>query len=133
MASALPNLPSIGFQAIAETYNWLRRNGLTIEDAERTIITHSQDPDGCTVGELVRAFLDDHGISLDHEDKVRQLVTFFAHLGVIERMSINRFRSTLPPESAHILAVVSIPPDEFEAIRPYIYRGRAVWVAAAGG
>lgn len=131
--SHAPNPPA-GYdhlRTIADLYNWLKRLGLTFEDAEHVMTTTARAHDGgATVSEITRSFLDEHGISLDDEHHVRDLVAFLVMSGALARApdSFFRYRATEPPPEPYALIVARVPLDEVELIRPYIHRGRAAWL-----
>lgn len=115
------------FYDLAPVMKWLRGHALTIEDMERFITNACRVEGGATPGDVVRTLVNDHGFSLDDEEHIRWLTAWAAHIGAIERVGARRFRANTPPPRQHVTALVSVPIDDFELVKPYVFRGRPAW------
>lgn len=120
-----------GFRALASLTGWMEPHGLTLEDARRTVIRICRREGGATTGEIVTGFLDQHGLGVEDADRVTELAAFFQFEEKIKRVPGNASRwQAVTPDRPMITALVSIPESEWEAIRPYVYRGSAAWTAS---
>jgi hypothetical protein len=114
------------FETWADVYSFLESHRLCLEDAERTIQRAcSLTPDGATRDEVVRYFRMAHGVPPDEAPWVEFLAAFFHHRRRIRRA---RGRYNAPPPEQRVLALVSVPPDEFGLVEPFVHRGSAIFV-----
>jgi len=114
------------FQHMSEFFAWLERIGLTIEDAERTMqracaITGN----GAMPYEIVRYFAEVHGVPDADEWRVEELAALLAYRKKLQRIQGGRYSARFPRET--VTALVTLPIEELELIRPYIHRGSALF------
>lgn len=112
----------------ADVLGWLRVMNLTIDDMMRTITEACRGADGATPTDIVRYVIDQHGIQYEHEDKIRWLTGLAVTSGALEQVRARRYRATGPAPKPRIVLLVSVPPEEYEAVRPYAYQGTPAFI-----
>lgn len=114
---------------VADALYWLELHGLQVEDLKRAIMSACRREGGATPGEIVQHVIQDHGFMPEDEDHIRWFIALFAVGRAITPVGTGRrFYCDTPAPRALVGAFVAMPPEEFEAIRPYIFRGRPVWL-----
>lgn len=136
-AQGAPSFSSIAsrqhetFRVFGDLMDWLEDRGLTWEDAERTIRRAcAVSGEGAHEDEIVRYFSEVHGVVAVDEWRVRQVATFVAFRRKLERLGARRFGASLPERT--VTALVTIPEEELELIRPFIHRGTAAFETEGG-
>lgn len=114
-------------KAISDLVGWLKRYGLTTDDAERTIVQACRWHGGATRAQIVQHFLDKYGLGIEEEGRVLDLAAVFLFQGSIRREG-GVYHAASCATGRRVVAMVSLPAEEWEAIRPYVWRGRAAWI-----
>lgn len=125
---ALLRLSTTTFEEIANVQQWMHLHGLQWADLERAITAACRREGGATAGEIISSVIAEHGMREEDGDHLRWLIAYFAWSRVIEPVGVRRFRATTPPPAPRITALISIPPEEFELVRPYLWNGRPAFI-----
>lgn len=119
--------PSAAYVDLAPVILWMRDHALALEDMERLITDACRADGGATPSDIVRTLVNEHGFNETDEGHIRWLTAWCDHIGTIQRVGARRYRANTPPPRPHVTALVSIPLDEYDLIRPYVWRGRPAW------
>lgn len=122
------------FEFIDRLLGFLERLGLTLDDAEQTI-RHGCDlsPTGLDAAQVTNFFAEAHSVPDPEVHHVRDLAALLLYRGKIARVN-GRYVSTTTPDGPRVVALVSVPLEDWGAFElgRYIHRGRAAYVAGPG-
>lgn len=127
---ATRNVPTrAALQFTSELYGFLEGAGLTIEDAQETIRQSIVSHDGAaTPDEITNHFIETHMLRSDDAPIIMDLAVLLAYGGTLQRIAHGKYSWNGRTPTPKVIALVSIPTAEWDRFRPYVNRGRPVWM-----
>lgn len=119
-------------EAIEFSDRWLaflEELAITYEDAEQTIrnacLAHEN---AATIEEIIEHFCEAYRVPLDEGGRVWDLATLAYARGRLRRTARGRLEWVGRSPRTHVLALMQIPLDRWDEMRPLVVRGRAAWI-----
>lgn len=109
---------------------WLRERRLTIEDITSTFEDECRERGPLFPGEVVAAAREHHGLDAADDPRLTEVLRFALLAEDLDECPDGRIKA-IGDKQERITALVSVPPDMWETIKPYVTTNRAAWVLPA--